>query len=117
MSYDNPSLGKTTVSPAVLIAIARMAALSVPGVSSMGPLVGGVDRIFRRPADEGVRIVIQDNVVSGDIHLVLKEDVNIREVGRNVQLQVARAIREMVGMEVAQIDIHVENIDYEAAKV
>jgi uncharacterized alkaline shock family protein YloU len=117
MSYDHQSLGKTTVSPAVLIAIARMAALSVPGVSSMAPVAGSVDRLFRRPIDEGVRIVIQDNVVSGDIHLVLKEDVNIREVGRNVQLQVARAIREMVGMEVAQIDIHVENIDYEAAKV
>jgi uncharacterized alkaline shock family protein YloU len=116
MSHDNPSLGKTTVSPAVLIAIARMAALSVPGVSGMAPAVGGVDRIFRRPADEGIRIVIEDNVVSGDIHLVLKEDVNIREVGRNVQLQVARAIREMVGMEVAQIDVHIENIDYEAAK-
>ncbi len=116
MSYDEQSLGKTTVSPAVLIAIARMAALSVPGVSGMAPLTGGVDRLFRRPADEGVRIVIQDNIVSGDIHVVLKEDVNIREVGRNVQVQVARAIREMVGMEVAHIDVHVENIDYEASK-
>ncbi len=116
MSYDEQPLGKTTVAPAVLIAIARMAALSVPGVSGMAPLSGGMDRLFHRAGDEGVRIVIQDNIVSGDIHVVLKEDVNIREVGRNVQLQVARAIQEMVGMEVAQIDVHVENIDYEAAK-
>ena len=115
MTEEVQPLGKTTVSPAVIVAIARMAALSVPGVSSLAPLTDGV-RLFRRPTDEGVRIVIQDNLVSGDIHLVLKEDVNIREVGRNVQLHVARAIREMVGMEVGQIDIHVENIDYEAAK-
>jgi uncharacterized alkaline shock family protein YloU len=116
MSHDPRTLGRTTVAPAVLIAIARMAALSVPGVSGMAPASGGVDRLFRRPADEGIRITIQDDVVSGDIHLVIREEINLREVCRNVQQQVARAIRETVGMDVARLDIHVENIDYEAAK-
>lgn len=116
MTDDQPSLGRTTVSPAVVVAIARMAAMSVPGVSSMAPIPAGMDRLFRRPFEEGVRVVIQDGVVSGDLHVVLKEDVNIREVGRNIQEQVARAIREMLGMEVGRLDIHVENIDYEAAK-
>ncbi len=115
MSDESQPLGRTTVSPAVLVAIARMAALSVPGVSSMAPVSDGM-RLFRRPGDEGVRMLIEDNLVSGDIHLVLKEDVNIREVGRNVQQQVARAIHEMVGMEVSRINVHIENIDYEAAK-
>ncbi len=115
MPDEDQVLGKTTVSPAVIIAIARMAALSVPGVSSMAPVTDGV-RLFRRPEEEGVRITLQENTVSGDIHLVLKEDVNIREVGRNVQLQVARAIREMVGMEVGQINVHVEDMDYEGTK-
>ena len=104
--------GKTTVSPEVLIAIARMAALSVPGVSSLAPVAGGVNRLFHRRADEGVRINLHENVVYGDIYLIVEEDVNIREVGRNVQTQVARAIHEMVGMDVAQIDVHVEDIDY-----
>ncbi len=116
MSYEHGSPGKTTVSPAVIVAIARMAALNVPGVSSMAPVTAGFDRLFRRTFDEGVRMVIEDNVVSGDIHVVLKEDVNIREVGRSIQMQVARAIKEMVGMEVGRIDVHVENIDYEATK-
>ncbi len=35
--YHRPP-GKTTVSPEVLITIARMAALSVPGVSAMAPV-------------------------------------------------------------------------------
>ncbi len=115
MSDEEQTLGRTTVSPAVIVAIARMAALSVPGVSGMAR-ASDAGRLFRRSEDEGIRILIQDNQVSGDIHLVLKEDVNIREVGRNVQLQVARAIREMVGMEIGQLNIHVEDINYEAAK-
>jgi uncharacterized alkaline shock family protein YloU len=39
--------------------------------------------------------------------------VNIREVSRNVQGQVARAIQEMVGMDIGEIEIHIEDIDYE----
>src|SRR5512141_2522453 len=96
--YHRPP-GKTTVSPEVLITIARMAALSVPGVSATAPGSGGVDRVFLRGADEGIRITLHEDVVVGDIFLVVKENVNIREVGRHVQQQVARAIQEIVGME------------------
>ncbi len=105
--------GKTTVAPDVLIAIAKMAALSVPGVSRMAEVSGGVNRLFKRGIHDGVRIDVEDNVVTASLYLVLKQDVNIREVSRNVQAQVARAIQEMIGMDVDRIDIHVEDIDYD----
>ena len=107
------SQGKTTVSPDVLITIARLSALSVPGVSRLAPISGGVNRFFRRGASDGVRIETQDNTVFVDMFLALKQDVNVREVSRNVQQQVARAIQEMVGMDVGHVNIHIENIDYE----
>ena len=113
--YHRPP-GKTTIAPEVLITITRMAALSVPGVSSMAPIPGGVDRFFRRGINEGIRLTIHEDVVAGDLYIVVKEEVNIREVGRNVQLQVARAIQEMVGMDVAQLDVHIEDIQYEGAE-
>jgi uncharacterized alkaline shock family protein YloU len=113
MMSDYNSQGKTTVSPEVLTTIARLAALSVPGVSHMAPVAGGVNRLFKRGAGEGIRIETKDNSVDADIHLILKQDVNIREVSRNVQQQVARAIQEMVGMDVGSIDIHIEDIEYE----
>lgn len=109
---DRPP-GKTTVSPDVLVSIARLSALSVPGVSRMAPVSGGVNRLFRKGANEGVRIDVEDDTVFADMYLVLKEDVNIREVSRNVQQQVTRAIQEMVGMDVGHVDIHIEDIDYE----
>jgi len=110
---DTDTPGKTTVSPDVLITIAKLSALSVPGVSRMAPISGGVNRLFKRGTGDGVRIETEDNTVFADLHLVLKQDVNIREVGRNVQQQVARAIQEMVGMDVGYINIHVDDIDYE----
>ena len=105
--------GKTTVAPDVLINIARLSALSVAGVSRMADVSGGVNRIFKRGIHDGVRIEVEDNIVVVDLYLVLKEDMNIREVSRNVQQQVARAIQEMVGMEIGSIDIHIEDIDFE----
>jgi uncharacterized alkaline shock family protein YloU len=112
--YHRPP-GRTTVSPGVLMAIARMAALGVAGVKGVGrPTASG--NVFRRREAEGVRMFIQDGLVSGDIYLVLKGGMNIREVGREVQNQVARAIQETVGTPVSRIDIHVENIDYEGGE-
>lgn len=103
--------GKTTVSPDVLVTIARLSALSVPGVSRMAQVPGGVNRLFKRGIGDGVRIEVEDNVVVANLYLILKQHVNIREVSRNVQHQVARALQEMVGMDVGGIEIHIEDID------
>jgi uncharacterized alkaline shock family protein YloU len=108
---DSYVQGKTTVSPDVLVTIARLSALSVPGVSRMARVSGGVNRLFKRGFGDGVRIEVEDNIVVANLYLILKQHVNIREVSRNVQHQVARALQEMVGMEVGEIAIHIEDID------
>lgn len=105
--------GKTTVSPEVLTTIATLAALEVPGVSRLAPVSGGVNRLFRRGTSDGVRIEAKDNTVYTDLFLILKEGVNIREVSRNVQANVARSIQEMVGMDVGEVNVHIEDIDFE----
>ena len=108
---DSYSTGKTTVSPDVLITITRLSALSVPGVSRMAQVPGGVNRLFKRGIGDGVRIAVEDNVIVANLYLILKQNVNIREVSRNVQHQVARAIQEMVGMDIGGIEIHIEDIE------
>lgn len=109
---DEPE-GKTTVSSEVLNTIARLSALRVSGVSRLAPVAGGVNRLFKRGAGDGVRIATEGNVVFADLHLILKQEVNIREVSRNIQQNVTRAIQEMVGMDVGRVNIHVEDIDFE----
>ena len=113
MTEEEHKTGKTTVAPDVLVTIAKMSALSVPGVSRMANVSGGVNRLFKRGVQDGIRIEVEDNIVVASLYLVLKQDVNTRDVSRDVQSQVARAIQEMIGMEVGGIDIHIEDIDYE----
>lgn len=116
-SKEEPYLnkGKTTIAPEVLLTIAQLTSLEVPGVSRMGSVPASVDRLFQRGYGEGVRIDIREEVVNIDLHLILCKDVNIRDVSRQVQYNVARAISEMVGMQVGRVNIHIEDIDYSAA--
>lgn len=106
--------GKTTIAPDVLLSIARLTTLSIPGVSKLSTSPGDVNQFFKRgfTANEGVRIIVEDDSVYADVYVILQSDVNVREVSHNIQNQVARAISEMVGMEVGKVNIHVEDIDY-----
>lgn len=114
MDTDTRPPGKTTVAPDVLIQIARLAALDVSGVHSMAPVASVVNRLFQRGSAEGVRLEVEEDTVYTDLYVILESDVNIREVSRNIQHQVARAIQEMVGMQVGYVNIHVEDIFYKA---
>jgi uncharacterized alkaline shock family protein YloU len=90
-----------------------MAALEVTGVHAMAPVKGGMKGFLGR-GNEGVRMNIEDNNVFVDLFLVLKDEVNIRDVSRKVQLTVARAIYEMTGLEASHVNIHIEDIYYKA---
>lgn len=116
MEQENtkPAQGKTTIALEVLLTIARLTTLNVTGVSRLAHVpVVGVNRIFKRAhIQEGVQIEIVDDLVFIDLYVILKHDVNVRDVSRNIQNDVARAITEMVGMHVGSVNIHIEDIDY-----
>jgi uncharacterized alkaline shock family protein YloU len=112
MAYEK-QIGKTTIAPGVLHTIARLTALNTPGVSRMANVQSAIGKgMFKRGSSEGIVIEVQDDIVFAEMFLVLKGDVNILEVSRNIQRGVARAISEMVGMQVGRVNIHVEDIDY-----
>ena len=114
MSDQSITPGKTTISIDVLLTIARLTTLEVPGVSRMSsvPSRRFKTMLLHRQEDEGLHIEVVDDQVYADLYVVLDPDVNIREVGRNVQIAVARAITEMIGMQVGVVNVHVEDIDY-----
>lgn len=111
MTTSFSSTGKTTIAPEVLTSIAKLTALSVEGVSRLASIPSDVNRFFNRNVIEGIKINVDDGTVYADIYVILRQDVNVREVSHNIQLKVSRAISEMVGMEVGKINIHVEDIE------
>jgi len=112
MTSNSEIIGKTTIAPEVLVSIAKLTTLDVTGVSHLTTPIGNIGHFFNRSASDGVRILVEENTVYIDLFIVLKRDVNIREVSHTIQSRVTRAIQEMVGMEVGRVNIHVEDIDY-----
>jgi uncharacterized alkaline shock family protein YloU len=112
---ENPSTpGKTTISIDVILTIARLTTLDVPGVSRMSrvPSRRFKSMLLYRQDEDGLHIEVEDDTVYAEIYVILESDVNIREIGRNIQTAVARAITDMIGMQVGLINVHVEDIDY-----
>jgi len=110
---DDTTQGTTTIAPEVLLTIAQLTTLNVNGVSRLSHVQTGVNQLLKRTQKrEGVLIEVVDDVVYVDIYVVLKNDVNVRDVSHNIQHEVSRAISEMVGMSVGRVNIHIEDIDY-----
>jgi uncharacterized alkaline shock family protein YloU len=114
MSDNSVTPGKTTISIDVILTIARLTTLDVPGVSRMSrvPSRRFKSMLLYRQDEDGLHIEVEDDTVYAEIYVILESDVNIREIGRNIQTAVARAITDMIGMQVGLINVHVEDIDY-----
>lgn len=107
-----------TIAPGVLLTIARMATLSVPGVVRMGSTPGGADRLRRRvPAANGVQLVVEQGGVIAHLYVVADASVNLREMSVNVQKSVVRSIEELLGMNVESVNVHIEDVCFLPANV
>jgi uncharacterized alkaline shock family protein YloU len=114
-TYAPRPADKITIAPSVLLTVVRMGVLQVPGVAHMGNTPGGVNAWLRRtPAERGVQVMIDDQMVTIDLYIVANADSNLRDVSRQVQQQVARVVQENVGMTVGTINIHIEDVVFES---
>ena len=106
-------LGKVVIAPDVLLSIVRMTTLSIPGVVRMsGSLTEGMSRVLGKPhAGEGIRLEVDGDMVTADVHVIVRSEVNLLKLGEVIQAEVARAVSEMVGMGVKRVNVHIENVE------
>jgi len=55
-------------------------------------------------------LTIKDNTVTADLYIVVATNVNIVEVGSAVQEEVASAIEHMVGMQVREVNVYIQDV-------
>jgi uncharacterized alkaline shock family protein YloU len=101
-----PKIGRITIAPEVLETTARLTTLAVPGVARLiSP--PGMRRLLRQ---DGVHIEVVGDRVRVRLYVVTEPRVNMLSVGRQIQTEVARAIQDMIGMEVESVDVHIEDV-------
>ncbi|MDE3088059.1 MAG: Asp23/Gls24 family envelope stress response protein [Chloroflexota bacterium] len=105
------NLGTVTIAPEVLLALVRLTALATPGVARLSnENPSGVHRLFNGKASAGIQIEIEDHAVSIDLFVVAEPDVQMLPLGQTLQHEVSRAIQDVVGMPVKEINIHIDDV-------
>jgi len=104
------TLGKVTIAHDVLLSIARLTALAMPGVAGlrsrgMRSLLGGKEA-------EAVSVSVDDDGVTVDVHIVVKHDANMLQLSRELQAKIARAIQDMVGMDVVAVNVYIKDVEF-----
>jgi uncharacterized alkaline shock family protein YloU len=105
--------GTVRIAPEVLATIAALTAQAVPGVVRLeGGLASEVGKIIGRGKSlHGVKVSVDNNEVWVELHLVVKPDASMFQVGSEVQTAVAQAIVTMVGMPVHAVDVYIEDVE------
>ncbi len=111
-------LGKVTIAPEVLVTIARLTTLKTPGVARLGSgSFGGINRVLPRGvAKDGVKIQVENEGVTVELHVIARHDANMLELGQRIQSSISRAIAEMVGMKVNAVNVYIEDVELPGAE-
>jgi uncharacterized alkaline shock family protein YloU len=105
------NLGKVTIAPNVLVTIVQKTASSVPGVAKLCDKVPNVRGLLGlHTVGQGVEINVVDGQVLVAVYLIAKRGVGLLQMARALQGEITRAIQDIVGMEVREVNVHIEDI-------
>ncbi|OIH97557.1 MULTISPECIES: Asp23/Gls24 family envelope stress response protein [unclassified Curtobacterium] len=107
--------GKTVIDDAVVSKVAGIAAREVNGVHSLGGgaarAIGALrDAIGQRDFGQGVKVEVGEKQVAADIIIVAEYPVALQQVADGVRQGVSRALEQIVGMEVAEVNVTVQDV-------
>lgn len=112
---DVNAAGTTTIADGVVAKVAGIAAREIPGVYALG---GGGARAFGAIRDvinatdlaQGVKVEVGETQAAADLTIVVEYPAPIQDVANNVRAAVAGAITRLVGLEVVEVNVEVNDV-------
>jgi uncharacterized alkaline shock family protein YloU len=110
-----PEVGKNEIADGVVGKIAGIAAREVPGVHALGGgaarAIGSLrERVGQTDHSQGVSVEVGETQVAADVKIIAEYPVSLQQVADDVRAAVGRAIEELVGMEVAEINVTIADV-------
>lgn len=114
-SINVESYGDVRIADDVVGNIAAIASTEIEGVAGT---VGNVtkelmSRLGLNPRSKGVKVVIDGNMVTLDMALIMKYGYNIPITSKQVQERVKTSVENMTGLTVVNVGIRIVGIDME----
>ncbi|QJW47790.1 Asp23/Gls24 family envelope stress response protein [bacterium BFN5] len=111
---EHNDVGSIRIADEVVGIIAGLAATEIAGVAGMsGGLVGGIaEMLGKKNLSKGVKVEVGEREAAVDLFIIVEYGVRIPDVALTVQENVKRAIESMTGLEVVEVNIHVQGVGF-----
>ena len=111
---EQNEVGTIRIADEVVGIIAGMAATEIPGVAGMsGGLVGGIaEMLGKKNLAKGVKVEVGEREAAVDLYIIVEYGVKIPDVALHVQENVKRAVESMTGLDVIEINVHVQGVGF-----
>ncbi|NLK86997.1 MAG: Asp23/Gls24 family envelope stress response protein [Clostridiaceae bacterium] len=108
-------IGTIKITDEVVAIIAGIAAMEVPGVTSMsGGIAGGIaEALGRKNLSKGVKVEVGEKEAAIDLFIIVEYGYRIPEVAWNIQERVKNAVEDMTGLNVVEVNIHIQGVNIE----
>lgn len=106
-------LGDIVIDSEVIAQCAGLEAMACFGVVGMAAvsMKDGLVRLLKRESiTRGVKVVIDENRLTLDFHIIVANNINIPTVSDNIREQVKYKVEQFTGLSVEKINIFVEGI-------
>lgn len=114
VQQEKTGLGSIRIADEVVRIIAGLAATEVPGVAGMsGGIVGGIaEMLGRKNLSKGVKVDVGEKEAAIDIFIVAEYGSKIPEVASQIQQKVKKAVQEMTGLNVVEVNVNVQGVTF-----
>ena len=112
-------IGTVRIADEVVGTIAGLAATEVNGIAGMsGGLVGGIaEMLGKKNFSKGVKVEVGEKEAAVDLYIIVEYGVRIPDIALTVQEKVKSAIENMTGLEVVEVNVHVQGVGFVSEEV
>ena len=112
---DQSAAGTTTIADGVVAKVAGIAAREVPGVYALGGggarALGALRSVMNADdLTQGVKVEVGETQAAADISIVVEYPARVQDVAANVRAAVSGAISTLVGLEVVEVNVEVNDV-------
>ncbi len=106
------------ISSDVVAVIAGVAVSEVQGVAGMaGGFAGGISEVFsgKKNLAKGIKADINEGKVKLDVNIIVEYGSRIPDVAFEIQNRVKKAVENMTGLVVEEVNVHVQGVNTDTA--
>lgn len=116
---ENNETNTIHIADEVVSVIAGIAVSEIPGVYSMaGGFAGGITEVLsgKKNLSKGIKVEVGEKEAKIDVNIIVEYGTRIPDIAFEIQNRVKKAVENMTGLKVTDVNVHVQGVNTETEK-